>query len=265
MARRWWPPAAPLLLLALLLATACGRAGDGDVRVIVDGTAQPAASAPAATATPTLEPVPFTPTPPPSSLDAEDLRGFDYPVEGACLPDSDRLMPNAPREYRNGVHEGIDFYDLSSCARVAEGTAVLAMYGGVVVRADRDYQDITPRQVADLADRTARQGFTDAETLDVYRGRQVWIDHGNGVVTRYAHLGAIEPGVAVGVDVSRGQAIAAVGESGTPESITDPGTEMHAHVELRIGQSFLGDGLSPGEVRALYERLFAVADEPAEQ
>jgi murein DD-endopeptidase MepM/ murein hydrolase activator NlpD len=249
-----------VLLLAGLSLAACNGGDDVEVRVIVDGTVLPS---PTVTTTPALStpaPLPFTPTPPASNLDPEDLYDFVWPLEGACLPDSDRLMPNSPREYRNGFHEGVDWYDLSSCARIAEGTQVLAMYRGVVIRAGLDYVDLTPRVLADLEERTDACECTDAEVFDVYRGRQIWIDHGNGVVTRYAHLGSIADGVYEGADIERGQVIAGVGESGTPESVTDPGTEMHLHAEVRIGESFLGDGLPPDEVRALWERLFVPAE-----
>ena len=251
-------------LLAILFALAlpaCGDGCDAEMRVIVDGTVLPSATAPVATESPaTPEPLPVTITPPPSDLEPQALSGFARPLEGACLPDSDRLMPNSPREYRNGTHEGVDWYDLSSCARVVEGTLVMAMHDGVVIRADLDYKDLTPRVLSDLARRTEECACTDPEVLDAYRGRQVWIDHGNGIVTRYAHLGAISPEVWLGAQLRRGQVIAGVGESGTPESLTAPGTEMHLHAEVRVGDGYLGEGLPPAEVRALWERLFGDAD-----
>ncbi len=247
------------LLLALALSS-CGDDDEAELRVIVDGTVLPSPTATLAPATSTPAPLPFTPTPPPSQLDREDLRGFVWPLEGACLPDSDRLMPNSPREYRNGIHEGVDWYDLSSCARVSEGTAVVAMYGGVVVRADLDYHDLTPRVLADLEAYTADCKCTDPDVLDAYRGRQVWIDHGNGIVSRYAHLGGVAEGVYVGAEVRQGELVATVGESGTPESVREPGTEMHLHAEVRIDDGFLGAGLPPAEVRALWQRLFSPAE-----
>ncbi len=254
-----------VLLLALALALlACGDSGDVEVRVIVDGTVQATPSVVATevpTASPTPEPVPFTPTPPPSTIDPDDIRGFLWPVEGACLPDRSALMPNSPREYRSGTHEGIDWYDLSSCARVAEGTAVLAMFDGVVVRADTEYEGLTARTLAALEARVAACGCSEPEVLDTFRGMQVWIDHGNGVLTRYAHLGSIDETTYVGAEVLRGQRIAGVGESGTPESVREPDTEMHLHAEVRIGESFLGAGLPTAEVRALYERAFAPVQE----
>ena len=169
-------------------------------------------------------------------------------------------MPNAPREYRNGFHEGVDWYNGLACAAVSRGTPVMAMYEGIVIRADLDYVEITIEQVNEFSERTAEKGYTEEPILDIYRGRQVWIDHGNGVATRYCHLSVIAEGIEEGVEVMQGQVIGGVGESGTPESITAPGTEMHLHAEVRIGDSFLGSGLPPDEVRALYVKLFGLGE-----
>lgn len=254
-----------LLLSSATLALGCVERG-GETRVFVDGTqvSSPVASA---TATPasaaTVPALAFTPTPYTSDLDPADLTDFIYPIVGACLPSRDEVMPNAPRIYRNGVHEGVDLYNGDVCTPVALGTEVLAMHAGVVIRADLDYVDITAAQVETLTARTNAQGFSDPEAVDLYRGRQVWIDHGNGVRSRYGHLSAITAGIDVGVEVSAGRAVGAVGESGTPESLTAPGTELHLHVEVRAGERFLGEGLAPDEVRRLYFRLFSGAAEPA--
>ncbi len=209
---------------------------------------------PVVTATPSATPDPRAPV-----LDGLIPRPFTWPVAGGCLPQSDALLPNAPRTYRNGVHAGLDFYAGSSCALVQFGTPVMAMYAGTVVRADLDYRDITAQQVQDLAALTARQGFSDPETLDTYRGRQVWVDHGGGIATRYCHLSSIAEGIRVGVPVRAGQQVGGVGESGTPEFITAPGSEMHLHAEVRIGDTFLGTGVDPAVVRSLYLQLFGVA------
>jgi murein DD-endopeptidase MepM/ murein hydrolase activator NlpD len=239
---------------------ACFGPSDDPADIIVDGTVVPTPTAGVALTprpTATLEPVPYTPTPFVSNLNPGALRGFTMPIEGACLPSRDAVMPNAPRAYRNGVHEGVDFYHGDVCVPIARGTPVLAMYRGVVVRADHDYEDITLDQVHELAAKTAAQGYTDPESLDIYRGRQVWIDHGNGVLTRYAHLDSIDPAIDVGVEVRAGQVIAYVGESGTPESVTAPGSEYHLHAEIWIGDTFLGKDLPADEVRRLYQMLFS--------
>ena len=257
MSARWL---AAVLGIALLVL-ACNRSEDESVDLSVDGSPVPSATAaPTATATATPREPAMLVGPAAveaDALDPDDLRGFTHPVEGACLPFTEALMPNAPRQYRNGVHEGVDIYPGYACAHVELNTAALAMYDGVVVRADLDYVEITREQVSEFAARTARQGHTDPETLDIYRGRQVWIDHGSGVIARYAHLASIADGIEVGVEVQQGQPVGGIGESGTPESVLAPGTDIHLHYEVRIGDSFLGDGLPPDIVRGLYQRLFS--------
>jgi murein DD-endopeptidase MepM/ murein hydrolase activator NlpD len=187
-----------------------------------------------------------------------DLTGFAFPLAGACLPSGDQLMPGATRDYRGGVHEGIDFYDSDNCTAIGFGTEVLAAKAGKVIRADWDYAPLTQTEVDQFNSRTPVAGQTDEQELDRYRGRQVWIDHGNGVVTRYAHLSRIADGINAGVSVRQGDLIAYVGNSGTPESLIDPNAEMHLHFELRVGDGYLGKGLQATDVRLLYEQTFGL-------
>jgi murein DD-endopeptidase MepM/ murein hydrolase activator NlpD len=196
--------------------------------------------------------------PPPSPTAApSSLQGMVMPIEGACLPELPTLWPGAPRPYRNGVHEGVDFYPGYSCVPIGRGTPVRAAARGVVVRADLDYVPLTATELQELLARAAAQGYTDAEALDRFRGRQVWIDHGGGVTTRYAHLDAIAPAVRVGVWVEAGEVIGYVGNTGTPEEVTAPETEFHLHFEIRVGDGYLGQGLSPQEAMALYRRALS--------
>lgn len=180
-----------------------------------------------------------------------ELTRFTFPIAGACLPKGSQLMPNAPRPYRNGTHEGIDLYDSDNCTRIGRGTPVLATKSGTVLRADVSYKELSADELKQL---NLNPGS--ALAIDRFRGRQVWVDHGGGVVTRYAHLLSVSPGITPGARVDQGQVIAFVGESGTPESVEAPGTDNHLHFELRIGDSFLGQGRTPADVRTLYSALF---------
>lgn len=203
---------------------------------------------------------PLTPTPSPNAgptVAVTEVWGLIFPIEGACLPGSDTLMPNALREYRDGIHQGIDFYGIDNCVSIVRGTPPRAVKAGRVIRATLGYQDLTWGELEALNDRVALGQSDSPDVLDKFRGRQVWVDHGGGLVTRYAHLGGIASGIAVGATVEAGQELGYVGDSGTPESLTAPGTEDHLHFEIWVGDHYLGEGLPPGDVRALYERAFS--------
>jgi murein DD-endopeptidase MepM/ murein hydrolase activator NlpD len=226
-----------LALLAGSILVACGggdAAGDGATRTPAGPTA----------------------TETPAAPDLTVFHDFIVPIAGACLPQSDNLMPNAPRDYRGGVHEGVDFYAADNCVPIEVATPAIAAKDGVVIRADHAYHDLTPGELATANARIGEGHANDFEVIDLFRGRQVWIDHGKGIVTRYAHLGGIPDEIVVGARVVQGQTVGFIGDSGTPESISNPGQEIHLHWELRAGDGFLGAGLPPEEVRALYEALF---------
>ncbi|MCZ6706582.1 MAG: peptidoglycan DD-metalloendopeptidase family protein [Chloroflexi bacterium] len=187
-----------------------------------------------------------------------ELTGFLIPIDGACLSDFEGHLPGAPREYRNGIHEGFDLYGWASCRPIDQGTAVLAAKAGTVIRIDKTYTELTIEQFEEASDSLV--ATLDPERreffLDRLRGRQVWIDHGAGVVSRYAHLSAVAAGLEIGDLVRSGEVIGFVGESGQLEAITAPGTDYHLHLEIRVNDDYLGQGLPPLEARALYLTLF---------
>lgn len=189
----------------------------------------------------------------PSAL--ESLRGLSMPIEGAKLTTRDFQLPGAPRHYRLGVHEGIDFYTQTVQVPVDRTTRVRAVADGVVIRATTDYQPLSETQAATWTARWRQLGFTPADVLDGYRGMQVWIAHDGGLVSRYAHLGSIAEGVIEGVVVERGQEIGRVGNSGTPASITSDTIEVHLHLELWLGDHYVGQFLCPIEARLWLERI----------
>lgn len=98
---------------------------------------------------------------------------------------------------RHAMHEGLDF-------AAPRGAPIHAASGGVV---------------------------TEARYVPGY-GKMVEIDHGNGLVTRYAHASSI--GVKMGDLVEKGQAIARVGSTGRS-------TGSHLHFEVRMA----GHALDP--------------------
>ncbi len=203
-----------------------------------------------------IEGGPTLPTPQPHDLEQLDrLRGLRLPIDGATVTRRDFQLPGAPRHYRLGVHQGLDFYAHTVGVAVDRQTPVHAIADGVVIRALVDYQPLTEAQARAWAAQCRRLGYTPEEVLDGYRGRQVWIDHGGGLVSRYAHLGRIAPGIEEGVRVTQGQVIAWVGNSGTPASVRSETEDVHLHLELWIGDHYVGQFLRPIETREWLERI----------
>ena len=231
--------------MRIVLAIAC---------VALFGAVAVTASAPAPSqiAAPTIAPR-YTPGPPRESAPPDELDRlaradgwlagmFMSPIEGADIPDDPELLPGAPRDYRAGTHEGIDF-------PAPLGTPVLAAAGGTVTRVDVSFLDWNREQQEMALYEALSLGYTPAATLDRIRGRQVWIDHGKGVITRYAHLSAVEA-LAVGDRVEAGTLVGEVGSSGYPQG------GPHLHFEVRVGEGFYGSGLSGDALVRAVARLF---------
>ena len=167
---------------------------------------------------------------------------FALPIEGGEIPEDPELLPGAPRDYRGGIHEGIDF-------PAPTGTPVVAAASGIVARVDQSFLDWNREQQEIALYEALTLGYTPAETLDRIRGRQVWIDHGKGLITRYAHLSSVQP-LVVGQTVDAGALIGEVGSSGYPQG------GPHLHFEVRVGDDFYGDGLSGDVLVRAVARLF---------
>ena len=178
----------------------------------------------------------------------QSLRGLLVPISGSPLTQRDLQMPGAPRHYRLGIHEGVDFYWTT-------GTQVRAVADGVVIRANHDYLPPSSEQIRQWRDESWALGITSPSALDGFRGQQLWVQHENGTISRYVHLSGIEPNVVEGTQVQRGQIIAQVGNSGSPGSLISGTEDAHLHFELWLNEHYLGQFLRPIEVREWLERL----------
>ncbi|MCA9969127.1 MAG: M23 family metallopeptidase, partial [Anaerolineales bacterium] len=170
---------------------------------------------------------------------------------GVSLPARDLQLPGAPRHYRLGVHQGIDLY-------WRRGRPVTAVAAGSVIRATHSYTTPAASAFQFWDDETLRLGYTPEEGLDFYRGRQVWIQHAGGLLSRYAHLDVIAPEVVTGTAVAQGQLVGAVGNSGSPSSLTPGQPDTHVHVDLWLGAHYVGQYLRPVETRDWLEALFGI-------
>ncbi len=188
---------------------------------------------------------------------------YVVPVGGATISSRRNHLPGAPRAYRNGTHEGFDFYSGTVSVAIDYGTPINVVADGVVIRADHDYVEHTLDEYQAMIEQASRSLDTPPEILDGLRGRQVWVRHAGGFVTRYAHLAAVAEGVVEGAALRQGDIIGTTGNSGTLEAAQGTEDDPHPHVEIWRGEeTFLGAGMEPEEIWPLAGQLFGQAALP---
>lgn len=179
------------------------------------------------------------------------------PSDCASPLDNPDLLPNAPRAYRSGIHQGVDF----QCFTL--GRSAVAALDGRVVLAVGNYQDPDSDDRDELLGIAERLQATPPFTLLTLYGNFVVIDHGDfpflgHVVTVYAHLHEVDPGIRVGQTIQAGQRVGEIGNRGTHAAANgDFYDDPHLHWEIHIDNLYLGAGLSTAETRAVYTTLFS--------
>jgi murein DD-endopeptidase MepM/ murein hydrolase activator NlpD len=180
---------------------------------------------------------PAFPFPVADLFDAPQLKTLNLwlPVE-ASLPITLSLFPGGRwPQVGYGVLDGMAFVGLP----VSE--TVRAMAAGTVTRV---IEETRPLLEVELGVISTTQRVP-AESADLLWGRQIWIDHGDGVQTRYGGLGAVVPGLAEGQPINRLTIIGFVGRG-------------PLLVGVWVDGDYAGKGLSLPETAAAFRRLFAV-------
>ncbi len=195
-----------------------------------------------------------------ASLTAADLTEYlsflNKPLAGAQVTARDSQMPGAPRDYRNGTHEGLDWYSGYTGIDVNRSTQVLSIAEGTVVRADHDYIEYTVSDRDKILNYAVTLPHTPQYILDGLRGRTVWVQYADGVMARYAHLDSIASEVIIGSTVNQGQVIGYVGNSGTSYGIDGNDLGLHLHLDLLIYNHLFWEHLSQQEIREVLENIF---------
>ncbi len=183
----------------------------------------------------------------------------NYPSDCMSPLPHPELLPNAPRAYRFGIHQGVDFLCFSL------GRHAVAALDGRVVLAVGDYQDPDPDDRDELLDVARALEATPPFTLLSLYGNYVVIDHGlvpfiGHVVTLYAHLHEVDPDIRVGQTIRAGERVGEIGNRGTHAAANgDFYEDPHLHWELHIDNQFLGAGLNTEQTREVYTTLFSEA------
>lgn len=189
----------------------------------------------------------------------ERLKGLMFPVRNGFLPENDSGYPNASRSYRGGTHVGIDIFYYHTDGSydpvaVTKETPVLSVDDGEVIRCDWDYEPMTPGDWKNLSAYTQSHPRTFVKRS--FGGRQIWIDHKNGIVSAYNHLSKIDPDIKKGSRVKKGDRIGWAGNSGLYGEAEGKDYGTHLHLEIWIDGYFLGYGMPPDEIKKYVRWIF---------
>jgi murein DD-endopeptidase MepM/ murein hydrolase activator NlpD len=185
------------------------------------------------------------------------LSFLQKPIKGAHVSTSDTQLPGAPRSYRNGVHEGMDWYSHTSGVPISKKTPVYALADGVVIRADHHYKEMSVRERQRLLRTAAKSQKTPEYILDKMRGRSVWIQFDKGVLARYVHLDKIATNLKAGEKVKQGDLVGYVGNSGTSNgSKGNEDEDLHLHLDILIYGELFWKNYSMDERREILEHVF---------
>lgn len=186
----------------------------------------------------------------------EYLSFLQIPITGAHVSTRDSQLPGAPRSYRNGTHEGIDWYGNYTGIPIDQNTPVLSMADGTVVRVDHDYLELTLEERETILHIAETQKVTPEYILDKLRGRSVWVQHDKGVLVRYVHLSRIPETLFLGQNVRAGDVIGYVGNSGTSYGVEGSLEGLHLHSDILIYGEVFWKYLKTQEIRSVLEHIF---------
>ena len=189
-----------------------------------------------------------------------DSLSLSLPCYDVPVPKRTMRLPNAPRDYRNGTHRGLDFF-------ANWGTPVRSVADGIVVRSDLHYEEVPADFRENLLKATTKVGHTPSDIFNsVLLGKSVFLDHGFDLIpgfrtiSIYAHLSHIEKEIIPGAVVKRGELLGKSGNTGMRESTigSKAGSHLHWEMILQKGEQeiYLGKGMSNPELYDMLVRIF---------
>ena len=189
-----------------------------------------------------------------------DSLSLSLPCYDVPVPKRTMRLPNAPRNYRNGTHRGLDFF-------ANWGTPVRSVADGIVVRSDLHYEEVPADFRENLLKATTKVGHTPSDIFNsVLLGKSVFLDHGFDLIpgfrtiSIYAHLSHIEKEIIPGAVVKRGELLGKSGNTGMRESTigSKAGSHLHWEMILQKGEQeiYLGKGMSNPELYDMLVKIF---------
>ena len=214
---------------------------------------------------------PLRRNPPPASTSFELAQRLGpelaLPIDGCNFPfGNPDLNVGAPRAYRSGTHNGLDF----NCGTTDHD--IVAAADGEVLFVISDYNDATPENRDAVLANSALAVDTPFWTLAMLYGNFVVVAHplpdsGDQIVSIYAHLSEVDEEIVTGRVVTQGTRLGRVGNTGTSasaEGISDNHVSVHLHWELHVNDRAIGYLQDPVDTEPLYvSMLCTLGADPA--
>jgi murein DD-endopeptidase MepM/ murein hydrolase activator NlpD len=169
-------------------------------------------------------------------------------------------LPNAPRDYRSGIHRGIDFF-------ANWGSPIMSVADGIVIRADHGYVEVPAEFRVNMLDASAKVGHTPSDIFNnVLLGQAIFLDHGFDLIpgfrtiSIYAHLSHINENIKPGTKIKMGDVMGKTGNSGIRESTLGSRAGAHLHWEMILQKDeqeiYLGKDVSNPDLYEMLNRIF---------
>ncbi|HKK31262.1 MAG TPA: peptidoglycan DD-metalloendopeptidase family protein [Alphaproteobacteria bacterium] len=185
--------------------------------------------------------------------------GYVVPIPGSTFPLAATNLPGAAREYRSSAQRGFEFFNGVSGRLLSSDEPVVAVADGEIIRIDHAYGASGEDELYFYAELSDSMGFLGDYARDKLRGRQVWIRHETGHISRYAHLSKVHPELEPGAAVMQGQPIGLMGNTGIPPTGDQPSPLPRLHFELWLpdGSRYLGEGMAPLQSHVAVASVFS--------
>ena len=189
---------------------------------------------------------------------------ISLPVTTCNVPfGNPNLVVGALREYRSGIHNGLDF----NCETTDH--LIRSAGSGQVIFVVSDYINPSSEDRDAVLAQTEPAFDTPFWTLANLYGNFVVIDHqlpsGDRAVTVYAHLSQVDSQILPGVLLDGGTPLGFAGNSGTSTAaagITNNDGSVHLHWELHMNDRPIGYLESPADTEPLYKQILCTPDNP---
>ena len=182
------------------------------------------------------------------------------PVEKLKIPKRASRLPNAPRDYRSGIHRGIDFFS-------NWGTPVRAVADGIIIRSDLNYKEVPADFRVKMLNNASKLNRTPSDIFnELLLGQAVIVDHGFDLfagfraITIYAHLSSIDKKIVPGYKIKGGETFGRSGNTGTRPSTLGTRDESHLHWELILqdnkGEYYFGQNINYENLQLALNQIF---------